>query len=545
MRVRKSQVMSGTLTPIAKGGVGQVYRLTGASIAGLTGPLAYKEILPEVQGVARAEAVHAMEHTVMLREAMNAADRAELERITTWPLATVEENGATVGTLMPLIPREFFVTLTPQGQPPRDEVFAYAFLCVAESYMLKMGLDRSLANDPLVRLSLAAQLAYVIGLLHKHDIVYGDLSLQNVVISLGGQPNLMVIDCDAAAAISDKQRHQMHSPSFKPPENLSGVQKEQDLQTDVYKLGLCILRGLVTGPGVTQLTDARALASVLEAEGVDLVTRALSADRALRPTAKELCLYLVRAVNSRARPPVLHGARLNRRVMVRGQDVLVSWSGEALSKVRITGTNGLTEPVTDPGGHPHGYAITPATSGPIFVEATNRYGTVSAGAGYIDLYDLPEFELSKARLPRPQVPRLAPVQVPTALSALPARPIVTADSHRVPRISAPDLGPLYDSVHQRLMYDPLDRLVAAADGIARGIAGTGHETNELAVDLVGSLAATVQTAHEAMHDAMTQAMTGVSADLQRRLAEHPMDRTVDSQPSATRHPAHGKVDRVI
>src|SRR5262249_32355525 len=153
-----------------------------------------------------------------------------------------------------------------------------------------------------------AQLCYVIGLLHKHNIVYGDLSLCNVAIA-ANPPRLLLLDCDPAAALSNTGRRQLHSPFFTPPEMSS--QKLQDLVTDVYKLGLCVLRGLVTGPGVTQLKDPSVLANLLDPEGLDLIERAVSARRDDRPTAKELYLYFERVVLSNAQPPVLHTVTLN------------------------------------------------------------------------------------------------------------------------------------------------------------------------------------------------------------------------------------------
>ena len=498
MRVRKSQL--GPMTFIAQGAVGQVFRLDAAKIPGVKqrGPVAYKEIKAELQGSARDQAVHSMERAVALRDAMDSADRADLDLFTTWPFAVVEDQGATVGTLMPLIPSEFFVTVTAGGNP-KQEVFAYAFLSAAESYVRAMGIDRSLGDDPLVRMSLAAQLAYAIGLLHKHDIVYGDLSLQNVAIALSNKPNLLLLDCDAAAAVTDDKRHQLHSPGFKPPENLSGAQQKQDLKTDIYKLGLCILRGLVAGRGVTQLTDPGKLAGVLDGEGVRLITRALSVDRDARPTAKELCLYFEKLVVSKAQPPVIHEARLNRRAMARGQDVVVRWRAEGAGALRIQGLNGLSVQVQEPDGHPHGYAVTPTASGPIHVEVENRHGTVSVEAGYVDLYELPRFELEQATLPRPVIPALTPVILPAALSKLPTLPYVTVAA------------------------EPAHKLADAARHATDALTHAIRETSQQSVTLTGAraFAETAKSTHLASQQAIEQVMSGVYAELRRRIAADP------------------------
>ncbi|HTJ71248.1 MAG TPA: hypothetical protein VL551_27140 [Actinospica sp.] len=469
------------MTPIAKGAVGQVYRLQSPKIAGLNQALAYKEILPGLPAQARDEAVHSMEATVAMRDAMDPADRAELDRITTWPLAVVEEQGRTVGTLMPLIPSEFFVTVTIGGNPPEKEVFAYGYLSSAQDAISKMGIDRSLADDPLVRMSLAAQLAYVIGLLHKHGIVYGDISLQNVAIALDGHPRLLVLDCDAAAHVNDQKRHQYHSPAFSPPENLSGAQQKQDLKTDVYKLGLCVLRGLLTGRGVTQLTDPSVLDKVLDQQGVALITRALSKNRDDRPTAKEICLYLEQLVVARAEPPVIHEASLNRQAVLRGQEVVVSWKAERAAKLSIQGLNGFSVPVKDPGAHPNGYAITPISSGPIFVEVGNRYGSpVPVEAGYVDLYELPDFEIGETTLPRPEIPALTPVQIPSIMSNLPAVPYAHSGAGEVPRLDLSGLTELYAEIHDRQAGDQAHRLAETARGTTNALIGAMREASSAA-----------------------------------------------------------------
>jgi hypothetical protein len=510
MRVRKNQL--GPMQPIARGGVGQVYRLSAPQLPGLNQPLAYKEILSDLPDPVRADAVHSMEQAVALREAMSPADRAELDRITTWPLATVEEGGSTVGIVMPLIPDDFFVTVNRQGQPPDRKVFAFAYLCASDSYMARMGIDRT-GFDALVRLSLAAQLVYAVGLLHKHRIVYGDLSLANVAVAVNpSPPRLLLLDCDAAAALSDPSRRQMHSPFFRPPENQSGAQAHQDLVTDVYKLGLCILRGLVTGDGVTQLTNPDKLVGTLDREGVDLVRRALAPDRTRRPTAKEVCGYLERTVIARARPPVIEGVGLSRSAMVRGGDVVVTWTvASGATRLRILGPNGFAVPVADPGAVPNGYTITPPVSGDIYVEAANRHGTVVAHAGFVDLYELPQLRLEQTRLPRPRVPALAPVQVPTVLSALPARPMVTVDTHPLPRLAAPDLGPLLRTLHSELTGDPLGLLAGAGAATREAFAAAHRAANDRTGAVIGD-------ALESAMRSVTSAVEDSTSDLRRLLA---------------------------
>lgn len=429
MRVDKSQI--GQLDPIAKGAEGQVYRLTPAVPAGFHLPLAYKEVLPVKT---RALALEAMEHATGLRDAMDQADRDLLDGYTTWPLAMVDDKGAPVGALMPLIGSDFFIETRPPGRAPESKVFAFSYLCAKDALLMSQGITLGAADDPLIRLALITNLCFVIALLHKHQIVYGDLSLKNIAIA-NDPPRIMLVDCDPAASLSNLTRNQLHSPGFFPPEQ----QKLQDLQTDVYKLGLCALRGMFRGTGVTQLKDPQAAVGTLNAAGVALLTRALSANRADRPTAKELFEYFYDSLTERAAPPTLTAAALNRMAFVRGRDVVVNWSGTGARHLRIYGNNGFSVQVPEPDRHPNGFAITPPTAGDIMVEATNRHGTVTLHAGYVDPYELPELHVEDQHLPVLEVPDVQPVQIPDVLAALPPRPTVTTETHPVPTLDAPDL----------------------------------------------------------------------------------------------------------
>ena len=280
----------GPMTPIGDGPVGDVYRLDSFALPGVAGQLAYKELKASLPPSGRDEAVRSMFSAVAFRDSLSAPDRADLDEYTTWPVAIVEDQGRPVGLLMPLFPPDFFMPVNPPGGQPGSIVCELGFVANSDAYAAAMGFDLSTANDGLIRLALAAQLAYAVARLHKHGIVYGDLSLHNAAVAIN-PPRIKLLDCDAAALSSDTGRRQLHSPFFAPPENASGSQKLQDDKTDVYKLALCILRMLVRGKGVTQLADPAALQGILDQEGLELVAKALSKDRNRRPSAKKIFEY--------------------------------------------------------------------------------------------------------------------------------------------------------------------------------------------------------------------------------------------------------------
>lgn len=286
MRIRRAEL--GRLTPLAKGAFGAVFRAEEFLLAGDEVPLAYKEFTAD-----QAEQVHTLESAVVFRAELNPENRAELDLYTAWPRALVEDpNGSVVGLLMPLIPREFFCRMEdPDTGELRDKPLEMAWLATSTAQREAVQIDLRNA-DRFERLALLAQLAYILAWLHEHGWVFGDLGLRNVVFALD-PPKVMLLDCDGAAALTDFHRRQTTTPFWDPPElTPRGQQRLQDTVTDVYKLGLTILRCLLPGKGAMAATSPAPLAAVLDDEGVDLVSRALSAERSSRPTARELYAYL-------------------------------------------------------------------------------------------------------------------------------------------------------------------------------------------------------------------------------------------------------------
>ncbi|MTD54792.1 hypothetical protein [Amycolatopsis pithecellobii] len=444
--IRKKDL--GTLEFIAKGAVGNVYRLPNFTIPGCP-PLAYKEVRDiapgEFSARNRQEALDAMAKTVAFRAGLSQADRGDLDEYTTWPIEMVEDNGAPCGMVMPLIPPDFFVRSSPRAGNPRDLVVDLSWLCAKESQAQNEGIDRSGYRDLLVRIALLAQLVYAVGRLHRHGIVYGDLSLKNAALAVN-PPRVKLLDCDAAAELSDPARVQLHSPAFTPPENASGAQKVQDDRTDIYKLALCVIRGLQQGRGVTQTRDPAGLAGKLDAPALDVITRAVGADRGRRPTAKELFDCLEQNLLAKASPPTLRSASLNRTAVPRGLDLEVSWEASGGKEVCVLGPNGFEVTLPDPGTPVATYVITPPASGEISVEVRNAHGTVRTVAGSVQVYDLPAFRVELDSLPRPVMSGVPAVMVPPVLHALPSVPTVSTAAHPAPRIELPSLEPVSNLV---------------------------------------------------------------------------------------------------
>ena len=279
--------------------LGEVFR-TGFRLPGYRGPLVYKELRSSLSQEEYSRAIGGMRQAVRLRDSMSDEDRSSLDEVTVWPLALVEEGGVVRGCLMPLIHPEFSIELHPPAtgrtvSRNRD----LAWLCMRSRTTIRAGFSQDQVDEfsgLLVRMRILVWLVYSVALLHSHGAVYGDINLRSAVFCLGEHPRSVLTGCDRVARLDDVSRRQANSPFFLAPECeepgsnpfARGRAHFQGTRTDVYKLGLCVVRCLSRGHGATQLKSADHLTGLLSPECLDVVKASLSQDPDQRPTAKQL-----------------------------------------------------------------------------------------------------------------------------------------------------------------------------------------------------------------------------------------------------------------
>jgi serine/threonine protein kinase len=446
MRVSKADL--GPLKELNEGGYGKVYLALNYHLPGdAATAIAYKEFTTDL-----ADQERSAKNAVTFRDLLNPADKADLDRRTVWPRALVEERGGVVGLLMPLIPAEFFLEITEadRGKKKR-KLRELQWLLATPKQLAENGVGE--VADETERLAVLAQLVYAIARLHKQNLVYGDLSFKNAAYAIN-PPRLIVLDCDGTASLSDPLRKQAHSPGFKPPE--CQQVDFQDKATDVYKLGLLILRCLNPVKGAGTMTDPGQLAGKLDAVGQTLVAQALDPDPAKRPTAKELYGYLSGAVAARVAPPQVVSARLATPLRARGMDARVEWQIKNVQEITITVGSGVPQTVPT-NGFPQVHVFQPKVSGPVTIQASNRFGAVRVDLGELTLYDLPPFEPDSLlrTLPRLTVPALESFTLDAIAPALAT----------VPRVSMPEV-PKVPSVPTTEMIDGLAVFLTPAADLA-------------------------------------------------------------------------------
>lgn len=466
----------GRLTRIGDGGFGVVSGAPDVVLDG-RGGWAYKEFTKDAawQGEAARQCVE-------LWEQLDAEEQNMLARCAAWPQALVTgETGSVVGFLMPLAGAEFFR----QG---RNEDYELASLPCAIGLLAQ---ERSWLRDvkqmdlPDVsneqRLFLLSWVVHAIGVLHKHDWVFGDISGRNILFALG-PPRVMLVDCDGAAPESDTSRRQGRSLGYGDVPGLvaGGLQTSV---TDIYKLGLLILRTM--GPGKKGGTT-RDLGRIshFEAELVDLVRRMTATDPGDRPTARDVVATLTNVIQSRIKPPDIRDAYLVGNVRPRGLDLEIIWDIRNASAITIRHSGGAEETVS-PRVSPTGTFIRPVLSGPVEIQASSSFGSVTFLAGVLELYDLPSFDFSLQGVPRPSLPRVrrgVPQVIGPRPRPLPALPSLSADALQLPAIRLTGSEAAQRSASQitdavlRSGEDVRSSVLRSAEGVRRRISDSLEQT---------------------------------------------------------------------
>ncbi|MEU6155062.1 hypothetical protein ABZ816_34260 [Actinosynnema sp. NPDC047251] len=433
---------------LGRGGEATVYDLPGFRLPDVRGALVYK----------RYRAVHvqpdALRRAVAARTGLPDDLRARLDAMTAWPVRVVVSDEQAIGVLMPRIPPPFF-DLVRRNTGERRVLREVQNLFIDEARALRVGRP---VPTPEQRLRICRDFAAVLSFLHDQlKIVFGDVNPKNEVFRLDAEPMVLFLDCDAVRPSGVVSRtRQLDAPDWVPPEG--GVLNRA---TDLYKLGLFVLRCLTPGHFSSTSTDPTAAAGVLDAEGMDLLRRALGTDRDARPAARDWVLHLRRVLGQAVAPPVLGEVRVDRVFVLADRPVVVEWEAREARHVELTAGARTTRVDGRPGRG--STSVTPDRSGPIEVRALNDLGEDRREVGPVTVLPVPEVTTLPVVLPEVPWPDrdaagpLLPVPVlprpAVAGSSLPL-PGVGGDLVALPPLPAPWLARFPLDLHAMLSETP-------------------------------------------------------------------------------------------
>jgi hypothetical protein len=427
---------------LGKGGQAVVYDLPELDLPDVTGPLVYKEYRSGHTPFGGLSSV------VAVRNRLDPTTQARLDEIAAWPVRIVTDEDGVTGVVMPRIPDTFFdeVLLPGSGSLERT-VREIQHLFIDPARAKHLGRP---TPSPEERLAVCRDVASGLSFLHEElGVVFGDVNAKNVLFRLDVEPMTMFVDCDAVRiAGSAAVVAQLNAPDWEPPEGgpLSRA-------TDLYKLGLLVLRCLVPGHLGSLNRDPATAAQVLDATGMDLLLRALGSDSRERPTAAEWHRHLCRELGQSVDPPRLSTVGLDRTVVAAGEPLLVRWTAEDATTVEVLAPG--ADPVRVDGKSGSGSVrVYPTRSGRLEISAHNALGSDRASAGPIAVVGLPTTQTLPVPVPSLTWPDLhlgagAPVELPPLPMvrddiAIPLAAQAFASPSAQPSLAAPPPPPLAD-----------------------------------------------------------------------------------------------------
>ncbi|MFJ2033731.1 hypothetical protein [Streptosporangium sp. NPDC087985] len=254
--------------PLGEGGQGVVTRVIGH------GRLVYKEYMPQAGAVNDG----ALSDLVSFGDNLPPVDRQSLLSQCAWPVARVRDGDRVTGFLMREVPGEFLGTIGGTSK-----------LVEAQYLLFPPNWAWQDLHQPDItgRTEIALVAARLIGLLHGHGFVLGDISFRNLLWQPAPPYRVFVLDCDGFRRHGGEPvLRQAHTPDWDDPLQPS---TGPDLDTDRYKLALLIGRILARDAHVRP-GKALALLPGLEPRTAEAVTELFAraaGPRGSRPIAGE------------------------------------------------------------------------------------------------------------------------------------------------------------------------------------------------------------------------------------------------------------------
>jgi hypothetical protein len=273
----------------------------------------YKEYFTNSQN---PPSLAALQRLVDLPSKWDDADREWINTRTTWPQTAVTDSGRLRGYLMNRIPAEFLYRYGLVNRP-KQVICDWNFLSMRNRYQHNTRLVSEIPRPSIPQITeLIIDLSKTLEVLHRREVVAGDISGRNIIWTDSLNWRTMLIDCDgfrvrgSTAANSSKQ-----TPDWEDPQV---AQLRTTRQSDIYKLGLASYRALWAA---TTDLPPRELSSSRIPDGAPSQIHSLicrSVAPAGRPSAEDWVQELA-AVPPPAPAPAPHQSAPSRQVTLRSR----------------------------------------------------------------------------------------------------------------------------------------------------------------------------------------------------------------------------------
>lgn len=221
------------LVEIGQGGEGRVFEFANDLST------VYKEFHLSSQNPPNALALNGL---INLRSAWTEEERSWIEERTVWPQRAVLDGGRLRGYVMKRIPEAYFRQHGVRVRP-RKVICDWNFLSMRGRYATNANLVSTVPHPTTEEVSkLIVDLARTIEILHRHEVIVGDISGRNLIWTDGPTWQAVLIDCDGFRVRgSGSVNHAKQTPDWEDPDL---GQDYTNQQSDIYKLGIAAFRAV-------------------------------------------------------------------------------------------------------------------------------------------------------------------------------------------------------------------------------------------------------------------------------------------------------------
>jgi len=186
--------------------------------------------------------LRALQQLITVMESCSEKERMYIESRTVWPRVAVTDRGRLRGYLMKRVPAQFF-RLYGLRNRPRNILCDWNYLSMRDRYENNPRLLSEIPKPNAAQISaLIADLARTVQELHRHDVIVGDMSGQNLIWTDQPSLHVMLIDCDSFRVRgSAGVNYPKETPDWEDPVVQQGRTNQQ---SDIYKLGVAAYRAV-------------------------------------------------------------------------------------------------------------------------------------------------------------------------------------------------------------------------------------------------------------------------------------------------------------
>ena len=224
------------LDQLATGGEGIVYSVRSKP------DVVYKEYKINVRPTLNTLA---LEGLVDLGATIKADDWMRISSRTSWPHTLVIDGTQPTGFLMNRIEKRFYKNYGLKKNPRK--VLCEWNHIVYQAEPLSAGMTTEIPQlDTRQKLALVNDLAHTIAVLHRHNVIVGDISGRNLLWTLEPEPQVLIIDCDSFR-IDGKPGT---SPSKQSPywTDELAIGRDTDQSSDCHKIAIAAYRAILNDP---------------------------------------------------------------------------------------------------------------------------------------------------------------------------------------------------------------------------------------------------------------------------------------------------------